>query len=140
MSYLKTYGYVGKIECSALFRLGNTNFRFDFIGGSVSADGIQPAKFSTRNIAYQTVIENSKEFLSGKIKLLQQIEVEESPEITIETEEKPAAKKTYTQVTNAQMAREVLKAEYGATQGELQNVASIRAFAEKVGVDFPSWM
>lgn len=140
MEYNKTYGYIGKIEYSGLFILGHARFRINFEGGASTPSGLQPATFNTSNKALQMVIENSKEFINGKIKLISCIEVEEDESVIIAESVEDAADVTrYEDVTTAQMAREVLKRDFGASQGELQNAASIKAYAEKVNVSFPNW-
>lgn len=46
-----------------------------FTGGALTAYGVTPAKYSTSNPFFQSVIENSKQFKSGRIELLGTMEV-----------------------------------------------------------------
>lgn len=141
MKKLKTYGYKGKVECSKVFRLGATNFRFDFKDGSITSQGVEPAKYETSNAAYQSVIESSKEFKDGKIVVVRTIEIEEDePTIISDAEaEKISERTNFPEVKTAQEARELLKSQFGAKTSDLQNVEAIRAYAAKLNVDFPNW-
>ena len=70
----KTYGVSGYIEWVALIECGKATVKVHFSGGSLTGYGVTPAEFTTQNPMTQAIIENSKEFKSGKIFLLREIE------------------------------------------------------------------
>ena len=70
----KTYGVSGYMEWVALIECGKATVKVHFSGGSLTGYGVTPAEFTTQNPMTQALIENSKEFKSGKIFLLREIE------------------------------------------------------------------
>lgn len=70
----KTYGVSGYMEWVALIECGKATVKVHFSGGSLTGYGVTPAEFTTQNPMTQAIIENSKEFKSGKIFLLREIE------------------------------------------------------------------
>lgn len=70
----KTYGVSGYMEWVALIECGKATVKVHFSGGSLTGYGVTPAEFTTQNPMTQAIIENSKEFKSGKIILLREIE------------------------------------------------------------------
>lgn len=70
----KTYGVSGYMEWVALIECGKATVKVHFSGGSLTGYGVTPAEFTTQNPMTQAIIENSKEFKSGKIFLLRAIE------------------------------------------------------------------
>ena len=70
----KTYGVSGYMEWVALIECGKATVKVHFSGGSLTGYGVTPAEFTTLNPMTQAIIENSKEFKSGKIFLLREIE------------------------------------------------------------------
>lgn len=70
----KTYGVSGYMEWVALIECGKATVKVHFSGGSLTGYGVTPAEFTTQNPMTQAIIENSKEFKSGKIFLLRKIE------------------------------------------------------------------
>lgn len=70
----KTYGVSGYMEWVALIECGKATVKVHFSGGSLTGYGVTPAEFTTQNPMTQAIIENSKEFKSGKIYLLREIE------------------------------------------------------------------
>lgn len=134
----KTYSYRDKLECSVVFFVGQSKMRVPFAGGSISAYGVQPARYTTSNLGVQAVIEQSDEFKSGRIFISA---IKDAPEAQPEAvfAEAPKEYKEYPLVTTAQQARETLKAEYGAPQSELQTASAIRQYAEGKKVSFPNW-
>jgi hypothetical protein len=70
----KTYGVSGCMEWVALIECGKATVKVHFSGGSLTGYGVTPAEFTTQNPMTQAIIENSKEFKSGKIFLLREIE------------------------------------------------------------------
>ena len=70
----KTYGVSGYMEWVSLIECGKATVKVHFSGGSLTGYGVTPAEFTTQNPMTQAIIENSKEFKSGKIFLLREIE------------------------------------------------------------------
>ena len=70
----KTYGVSGYMEWVALIECGKATVKVHFSGGSLTGYCVTPAEFTTQNPMTQAIIENSKEFKSGKIFLLREIE------------------------------------------------------------------
>lgn len=70
----KTYGVSGYMEWVALIECGKATVKVHFSGGSLTGYGVTPAEFTTQNPMTQAIIENSKEFKSGKIFLLREID------------------------------------------------------------------
>lgn len=67
----KKYGIDGLMEYQGCFHAGKTEINVHFKGGMLTAYGVTPATFSTDNKLIQFVIENSREFKGGRIKLLE---------------------------------------------------------------------
>lgn len=62
------------MEWVALIECGKATVKVHFSGGCLTGYGVTPAEFTTQNPMTQAIIENSKEFKSGKIFLLREIE------------------------------------------------------------------
>ena len=77
MRYNKTYGINGLLEWHGCVHSNGVKMRVDFINGSVTAYGVAPATFRTKNELTQHIIENSDEFKSGRIKLVSKSELPE---------------------------------------------------------------
>ncbi len=65
----KTYAVYGLMEWVALLPVGGSVVRIPFTGGSISGYGVKPATFTTDNEVLQRLIENSRHFRSGKIRV-----------------------------------------------------------------------
>ena len=66
----KEYGVDGYVDYVAEIRAGKVVHTVHFSGGTESGYGRTPAKFATSDIALQFIIERSKQFKTGKIRLL----------------------------------------------------------------------
>lgn len=66
----KTYAMPGLMECKALVSNGRVTLNVHFTGGYSTAYGSLPAKYTTSDQIYQAVIEGSKQFRNGRIKLV----------------------------------------------------------------------
>lgn len=149
--YKNTYGIFGMVEQSTLIPAGNSRMRIDFTGGSVTVRGIEPATFTTDNLAVQKAIESSPLFHSGRIQLVKQYCIGETEAPADSRRREQTADEAvpeagsilcvnYPDVRNVQQAREVLMAEpYGLTLGQLGNKEQIKAEAEKLNITFPNW-
>ena len=71
----KTYGVSGLMDWTTQIKAGKGSVSVHFTGGALTAYGVTPAKYSTSNPFFQSVIENSKQFNSGRIELLGTMEV-----------------------------------------------------------------
>ena len=71
----KTYGVSGLMDWTTQIKAGKGSVSVHFTGGALTAYGVTPAKYSTSNPFFQSVIENSEQFKSGRIELLGTMEV-----------------------------------------------------------------
>lgn len=71
----KTYGVSGLMDWTTNLRAGKATINVHFSGGALTAYGVTPATYSTSNPLFQMVIENSEHFKSGRISLLDEMEV-----------------------------------------------------------------
>lgn len=76
----KTYGVSGLMDWTTQIKAGKGSVSVHFTGGALTAYGVTPAKYSTSNPFFQSVIENSKQFKSGRIELLGTMEVPDDAE------------------------------------------------------------
>ncbi len=72
---IKTYGVYGLTDWQGKVKAGTIEANLHFTGGTSSQSGTQPAYLVTKDPVKQFVIENSKEFKSGFIKLVMRQEV-----------------------------------------------------------------
>lgn len=93
----KTYGVSGLMDWTTQIKAGKGSVSVHFTGGALTAYGVTPAKYSTSNPFFQSVIENSKQFKSGRIELLGTMEVPDDAatkarkaRMAAKTAEKPA--------------------------------------------------
>ncbi len=63
------------MDWTTQIKVGKGAVSVHFTGGALTAYGVTPAKYSTSNVFFQNVIENSEQFKSGRIQLLSQMEV-----------------------------------------------------------------
>lgn len=71
----KTYGVSGLMDWTTQIKTGKVSVSVHLTGGALTAYGVTPAKYSTSNPFFQSVIENSEQFKSGRIMLLGEMEV-----------------------------------------------------------------
>ena len=67
----KTYYAKGMLEWSMKLKLNDASLRIHFTGGTITLDGISPARFVTTNPAIQHIIENSGDFKKRRIYYLE---------------------------------------------------------------------
>lgn len=80
--FKKTYGVSGLIDWQAQIKAGKASLIVTFTGGGLTSYGVTPAQYTTENILYQKIIENSKDFRRGKIKLLRTVPLSDTADIT----------------------------------------------------------
>lgn len=97
-----------------------------FEGGAVSGLGSRAASYTTNDKNVQELLENSKEFKSGMIKIA---EVYGEPAKVAEPVD---------EVATIQQARQYLL-DKGVTMDKLQNKADIKACAAEMNITFPNW-
>lgn len=76
---IKTYGVNGLMEWHARLPLGKTTLLVDFTGGSLTGYGVSPATYTTGNEVVQRVIESSRPYREGKIRLLRSVATAKPP-------------------------------------------------------------
>jgi hypothetical protein len=69
-THRKTYGVDGLIDWHVELKAGKARMVVDFSGGGLTSFGATPAQFTTENILYQHIIENSEYYKRGKIRLM----------------------------------------------------------------------
>jgi len=75
MAYIKTYGIRGLLEWHGEVNSNGIRMKVDFTNGSVTAYGVAPATFTTKNAMTQHVIEHSDQYKSGRITLVRSVEI-----------------------------------------------------------------
>lgn len=93
----------------------------------MSGLGSRAASYTTNDKNMQELLENSKEFKSGMIKIAEEYGEPEKPK----GNEVP-------EVTTLQQARQYL-IEKGVSIEKLQNKADIKACAAEMNITFPNW-
>ena len=123
----KRYIITGYLTYSVLLKKENKYMKCCFEGGAVSGLGSRAASYTTNDKNVQELLENSKEFKNGMIKIA---EVYGEPE-------KPKGNEV-PEVTTLQQARQYL-IEKGVSIEKLQNKADIKACAAEMNITFPNW-
>ncbi len=73
----KTYGVYGFIEYEVGLDIGGRQMNVSFTQGSITQQGVQPARFTTTNRVVQYALEQHRSFKSGRIRLLKSVPVED---------------------------------------------------------------
>lgn len=146
----KTYGVYNLMEWQCDIG-GHT---VNFTGGSFTGYGVRPAQYTTKELFLQTLIERSRFFRSGRIKLLksrptdEDIIVQRAPKKvvaetsteTVETVETEAPAKTAVLVvSDRDDAVTKLNTLYGIAKRRLNSRTAILAEAAAVGVTLQGW-
>ena len=76
-----TYGVSGMMEYQAVVKIGKATMKVPFSEGSMTAMGVNPAKFTTDNFVVQHAIEQSGDFRRGRIHIVSVIELDEEVKI-----------------------------------------------------------
>lgn len=63
----KTYLARGLLDYRMVLKTGGVTLRLLFSGGSMSSNGVIPARYTTDNEAIQKLIEKSPQFKNGRI-------------------------------------------------------------------------
>lgn len=125
----KRYIITGYLTYSVLLKKENKYMKCCFEGGAVSGLGSRAASYTTHDKNVQELLENSKEFKSGMIKIAEVYGME--PAKVVEAGAVDG-------VTTIQQARQYLL-DKGVTMDKLQNKADIKACAAEMNITFPNW-
>ena len=155
MKTRKVYGMKGLLEWHGTVGNGSVRMKVDFTNGSVTAWAVSPATFATSDELTQHIMENSDEFKSGRIRLVQSIPIpcEENaspvshPSVKKEGEvgggehgdEPVPGAPLEVQVADKYDAIEYLKEHYpdkGYTSSNLRTKSSFEAACKECGVEF----
>jgi hypothetical protein len=126
----KRYIITGYLTYSVLLKKENKYMKCCFEGGAVSGLGSRAASYTTSDKNVQELLENSKEFKSGMIKIAEEYGSEPKKETVMADKVE--------EVTTLQQARQYL-IEKGVPMEKLQNKADIKACAAEMNITFPNW-
>lgn len=126
----KRYIITGYLTYSVLLKKENKYMKCCFEGGAVSGLGSRAASYTTNDKNVQELLENSKEFKSGMIKIAEEYGAEP---------EKVAEPGVVDEVTTLQQARQYLMDNFEVTIEELQTRANVKEVAAKMNITFPNW-
>jgi hypothetical protein len=124
----KRYIITGYLTYSVLLKKENKYMKCCFEGGAVSGLGSRAASYTTNDKNMQELLENSKEFKNGMIKIAEEYGEPEKPK----GNEVP-------EVTTLQQARQYLMDNFEVTIEELQTRANVKEVAAKMNITFPNW-
>ena len=140
MAYNKTYGIYGLLEWHGYIVSGTTRMKVSFTNGSMSAWGVAPATFTTKNPLTQHIIEDSDQFKGGRIKLVRSVAIAEPKKAKQQAQDVKAAndngsgeKQTLTFSFNDE-AKDYLVENCGATRAKIMTRKEIEAFAQSKGI------
>lgn len=136
-SFRKTYGVEGLIDWQTEIKAGKAKMVVNFSGGGLTSFGVTPATYTTENILYQHIIENSTQFKSGKIKLLRSTALDETAPISAPTETPTRKLQDIDSVANCADARMWLRENKNISLGA-KSKAEIIEIAAANGVNFPN--
>lgn len=77
---MKIYGMHGLLEWHGHVHTNGVSMKVDFTNGSTTAYGVAPATFITKDKMTQFLMENSKEFKSGRIRLIRSVPLPDEPD------------------------------------------------------------
>lgn len=98
---IKTYGVRGLMEWICNIPVGKSNMRIEFTGGVLTSYGNTPAKFVTKDLLKQTIIENSDLFKNKRIELLSVIDTDEDEDRIVSAPANEAEKPSESSKTEA---------------------------------------
>lgn len=139
----KVYGVYNMSEWKIILPVADRIMNIYFEGGTVSGTGIRPATFTTRNEIIQFALENSLHFKSGRVRLIDEMDIEEPKTETDETQETPINNEDSTgnfteiEVGSLEEAVDYLVSNFDdAKKQQLRSKTAAKAFAETKGVRF----
>ncbi|MDR1153537.1 MAG: hypothetical protein LBL04_02405 [Bacteroidales bacterium] len=142
----KIYSLKGLIALSLPVRVEGKEKRIYFEGGSLQGNFLRGGTFASDDEEIQKQVEQSAYFKKGIIFLKQTVDkAMDEGEKPADGNEKPAGAgantgKSFPGVTNAQKAKEILIAEFGVKEDDLDGPNEvIVSAAKKAGAGFPDW-
>lgn len=147
MAKRKTYGIGGLLEWHGYVESNGVKMRVDFVNGSVTANGVAPATFTTSDALTQYFIESSDQFKSGRIFVYGSVDLpgvaggrilEEKLTDTPVDQEMPAEseEKAIVEVSSLAEAKEYMMEHFEVGSSKLRNRAQILEQAAAHGVEF----
>lgn len=159
---IKTYGVRGLMEWVCNIPVGKSHMRIEFTGGVLTSYGNTPAKYVTKDLLQQTIIEHSEFYKNKRIVLLsvvdsyededrmpktekpaEQVPAPPAPSTAPKTEqaagsdgERTSDGKLIVKVTSLDDAKTYLNEKCGIAVRELRSKANILDAAEANGVSF----
>lgn len=86
---IKTYGVRGLMEWVCNIPVGKSHMRIEFTGGILTSYGNTPAKYVTKDLLQQTIIEHSEFFKKKRIVLLSVVDTDEDEDKLSKSSEAP---------------------------------------------------
>jgi hypothetical protein len=86
---IKTYGVRGLMEWVCNIPVGKSHIRIEFTGGILTSYGNTPAKYVTKDLLQQTIIEHSEFFKKKRIVLLSVVDTDEDEDKLPKSSEAP---------------------------------------------------
>lgn len=86
---IKTYGVRGLMEWVCNIPVGKSHIRIEFTGGVLTSYGNTPAKYVTKDLLQQTIIEHSEFFKKKRIVLLSVVDTDEDEDKLPKSSEAP---------------------------------------------------
>ena len=164
MKYIKTYGIIGLLEWHGFINNNGVSMQLHFTNGSMTAHGVAPATFTSKNEVTQHFIENSDQFKNGRIRLVRSVPIPgteyddkpveqpakpENPVHSTDTEGRPeegenavdgsegvAVKKVQVKVSSVEDAKDYLVDKFGIASSKLRTRAACIAAGEENGIEF----
>lgn len=140
----KVYGAYNMTEWEILLPVAGRIMKIPFSGGTISGTGVRPAAFTTQNEIIQFALENSLHFKSGRVQLINEIEIEEPKAESEETQgtsstdnEDVTGGFTEVEVGSLEEAVDYLVSNFDdANKQQLRSKKAANAFAETKGIRF----
>lgn len=162
MKYIKTYGIIGLLEWHGFINNNGVSMQLHFTNGSMTAHGVSPATFTSKNEITQHFIENSDQFKNGRIRLVRSVPIPgtENDDKPVEKPAKPekpvqstgtgdraddgdgqaagavGGEKTQVKVSSVEDAKDYLVDKFGIASSKLRTRAACIAAGEENGIEF----
>lgn len=159
MKYIKTYGINGLLEWHGFINHNGVSMQLHFTNGSMTAHGVAPATFTSKNEVTQHFIENSDQFKNGRIRLVRAVPIpgtenDDKPAgrqvHSTDTENRPkegegaegevtggeGAGKVQVKVSSVEDAKDYLVEHFGIAGSKLRTRAACIAAGEENGIEF----
>lgn len=143
-----TYGVSGMMEYQAIIKIGKATMKVPFSEGSMTAMGVNPAKFTTDNYMVQRAIEHSGDYRRGRIYIVNAIDLDEDVHIegtvmsNVECGMSNEAQREAVKEGSTVMrfgcnddARDYLEETFGVTRAKLRTRADILQYGQANGVE-----